>query len=281
MKYYIIKKNIIFLLLFSIIIFHVVYKEFIPDRIYLKKKVGNHKNRLHYYDNLFNLIEYDNYNISLIYNISYNTIKIKHIIKKNNSLYDTICIFGILVNDKGIQIANEMLEWLIPEYDVYCVYQKYPGNLFEYPALRFAQWLSLIFNIKIILYIHTKGAFYPNKHQDKVRDLWKYEFSNPRKNIYINLLKNNFSDITLPFRYEKSTWFNGMFISNRAFNLINTIEYCKSNRWYYESLFRQSNNNLNNIRLKGVLNDSLSPKYVDFEINKYLTNHRKADYIFA
>ena len=34
-----------------------------------------------------------------------------------------------------------MNEWLLPEYNVYTVYQKYPGKLFEYPALRFAQWL--------------------------------------------------------------------------------------------------------------------------------------------
>ena len=141
------------------------------------------------------------------------------------------------------------------EYDVYCVYQLYPGELYEYPALRFAQWLSIILNIKIILYIHTKGAFYPNKNQDKVRELWKHEFTNPRKNIYINILKNNLADITLPFRYGVSTWFNGMFISNQAFNLINIIENSKSNRWHYESLFRQPS-----IRFKGILNDSIEAR---------------------
>jgi hypothetical protein len=34
-----------------------------------------------------------------------------------------------------------MLEWLLPEYDVYCVYQKYPGILYEYPAIRFAKYI--------------------------------------------------------------------------------------------------------------------------------------------
>ena len=28
-------------------------------------------------------------------------------------------------------------------FDIWCVYQRLPGRLFEYPALRFAQWLSL------------------------------------------------------------------------------------------------------------------------------------------
>ena len=78
-----------------------------------------------------------------IYNYSYNTIKIKHVSKKTNSLNDIVCILGILVNNRGIKIAKSMLDWLLPEYDVYCVYQKYPRRLFEYPALRFAQWLSL------------------------------------------------------------------------------------------------------------------------------------------
>ena len=243
MKYYFLKKILIILLLLFWIILHISLDDF-------------------------------NYNLSCIYNNSYNTIKIKHIMKKKNSLNDIVCIFGILVNDKGIEIANEMLEWLNEEYDVYCIYQKYPGNFFEYPALRFAQWLSLIFNIKIILYIHTKGAFYPSKNQDKVRELWKYEFTNPRKNVYINLLKNNLADITLPFRCGVSTWFNGMFISNRAFNLINIIENFKYNRWYYESLFKQSS-----IRLKGILNDSIEAKYIIFEINKYLHNNRKEDNI--
>ena len=273
MKYYFLKKILIILLLLFWIILHISLDDFIPYRIFMKIVVKL-KYYLHYYDNLFNSIEYDNYNLSCIYNNSYNTIKIKHIMKKKNSLNDIVCIFGILVNDKGIEIANEMLEWLNEEYDVYCIYQKYPGNFFEYPALRFAQWLSLIFNIKIILYIHTKGAFYPSKNQDKVRELWKYEFTNPRKNVYINLLKNNLADITLPFRCGVSTWFNGMFISNRAFNLINIIENFKYNRWYYESLFKQSS-----IRLKGILNDSIEAKYIIFEINKYLHNNRKEDNI--
>ena len=72
-----------------------------------------------------------------------------------------------------------MLNWLLPEYDVYCVYQKYPGIMYEYPALRFAQWLSLNYNKKIILYVHTKGSFNYNDFQDKVRFVWKHEFTKP------------------------------------------------------------------------------------------------------
>lgn len=147
------------------------------------------KTSSYYYDNLFSLINYDYYNISLIYNYPYNTIKIKHIGNKKIFSNSIVCVFGILVNDNGLEIANSMLQWLSPEYDIYCVYQKYPGKLFEYPALRFAQWISIVYNIEIILYIHTKGAFYQYDNQIEVRKIWKLEFTKPRNNIINHINK--------------------------------------------------------------------------------------------
>ena len=85
-----------------------------------------------------------------------------------------------------MKIADSMLQWLLPEYDVYCVYQKYPGLLYEYPALRFAQWFSLLFNISVVLYVHTKGAFNQNSGQAKIRTVWRHEFTNPRKDMPLN-----------------------------------------------------------------------------------------------
>ena len=143
---------------------------------------GNEKknSEVKHYENLFNSIEYDFYNLSLIYNDSYNTIKIKHKSKKI-LLKKELCIFGVLVNDKGLQIEHSMLDWLLPEYDVYCVYQKYPGILYEYQELRFAQWFSITYDKEIVLYVHTKGAFRVFKKQEEVIELWKNEFTNPRK----------------------------------------------------------------------------------------------------
>ena len=159
-----------------------------------------------------------------------------------------------------------MIKWLLPEYDIYCVYQKYPGKLFEFPALRFAQWLSLRFNINIILYLHTKGAFhYEYANQEKVRKLWELEFTSPRKKIYIQLIKKNITDISLPFRNGACTWYNGMFISNRAFNLINTIQYYKYNRFNYESLFINKN-----IRFRGILKDKIAPNLLKIEMKQYI-----------
>ena len=49
-----------------------------------------------------------------------------------------------------------------------------------------------------------------------------------------------------------------MFISKRAFNLTNTMQY-KSNRWHYESLFESKYPSIP-IRFKGILNDKATPK---------------------
>lgn len=186
------------------------------------KKIILTNSEIEYYEFLFNTIDFDYYNLSKIYtNLSMviNKIKIKH--KSKNFLFKKeACVLGVLCNDKGLHIEKNMLNWLLPEYDVYCVYQKYPGTLFEFPALRFAQWLSMVVNKQIILYLHTKGAFNYRIIQDQIRELWKYEFTQNRKKIYIKLLKNNYTDISTPFRWGSATWFNGMFISKRAFNLI-------------------------------------------------------------
>ena len=199
----------------------------------------------------------------MIYNKSYNSIKIKHKSYRKNSNDSIICILGVLANEKGLKIADSMLQWLLPKYDVYCVYQKYPGILYEYPALRFAQWFSLLFNISVVLYVHTKGAFNQNSGQAEIRTIWRHEFTNPRKNIYIQLLEKNIFDIALPFRADICTWFNGMFISKRAFNLTNTIQY-ESNRFHYESLFQSKYPSIP-IRFKGILNDKATPKEAVFD----------------
>ena len=244
------------------------------------------------YDNIFNSIESDSYNLSLIYNYSYNqfynTIKIKHK-SKNYKSNKILCILGVLANENGITISNIMLEWLIPEYDVYCVYQKYPGVLYEYPALRFAQWFALKHKKPITLYIHTKGAFNNNSFQNTVREVWKHEFTRPYSKIYTKLIENNITDISLPFRSSHCTWYNGMFISYRAFNSIKDIPYYKDIlRHYYECLTFLNLKYLNTkIRFKGVLFDCISsPQVVGitpllaryFRLTKHLEVNKQKDY---
>jgi hypothetical protein len=119
--------------------------------------------------------------------INLNTIKIIHKTKKSE--YKPLCVFGVLENNNGLQIEKEMLKWLIPNYNLYIVYQKNPGKLYEYPALRFAQWLIKKKNKNYLLYIHSKGASHPNRDKNIqiiVRKLWEHEFSGNNKNKYIN-----------------------------------------------------------------------------------------------
>ena len=149
--------------------------------------------------------------------------KIKIIHKTNDSLNKTLRVFGDLENNNGKKIQKEMLKWLIPNYNVYIVYQKFPGKLFEYPALKFAQYLINKKNETILLYIHTKGAFYPKRKniQNVVRQLWEYEFSGNNKKKYISPILNNQTDVTTMFSgNNKITWFNGFFASKRAFKMI-------------------------------------------------------------
>ena len=115
--------------------------------------------------------------------------------------------------------------------------------------------MSIEYNKSIILYLHIKGTYHYNSCQAKVRYVWKYEFTKPNSNIlnnnfgsfiiiYIQLLKNNQTDIALPLKYGICTWFNEMFISNRAFKLMKKIPFDKTiDRYYNEcSTFKQEKN---------------------------------------
>ena len=223
-------------------------------------------------DSLFNSIKGDNYNLTLIYHYNFDNIKIKHLSKKTKN--KTICILGILVNENGIKIAKKMLNWLIPEYDIYLIYQKYPGILYEYPALRFAQWILETLNKTILLYVHTKGAFNARNDQNKVIELWKKEFTHPRNKIYIkNLLKNK-TDISVPFRKGICTWFNGMFISKRAFDLIFEVTINKRRHFYEGGIFNSAH-----IRIKGIINDDQSPLGIGNSLFEYFKFHKQKNEI--
>ena len=214
-------------------------------------------------DILFNSIIGDNYNLSSIYHYNYDNIKIKHL--SQNVTNKITCILGVLVNDNGIKIEKELIDWLLPEYDIYSVYQKYPGILYEYPALRFAQWIINTLNKTILLYLHTKGAFYPSINQLYIRKLWRNEFLQPRNHLYIQFILNNKTDISVPFRKDVCTWFNGMFISKRAFNLIPEVPISKIRYFYEGGLFYVAN-----MRIKGIINDNQSPYTIGNAIIQYL-----------
>ena len=197
---------------------------------------------------LFDSIKSDNFSITDIFNHNYTNIKIK----KYSSIEkkQLICVLGVLVTNLGLKIEKELTYWLEKDYEIYKVYQKYPGILYEYPALKFAQWLVENKNISFLLYLHTKGASHKiiSKRDNLIKNLWKTEFSKPRNQLYISQLISNKADVVTPLRTGFVTWFNGMFISKRAFQLNNILE--NKNRYIYEVYFK------NNItRIKGIVSN--------------------------
>jgi len=214
-------------------------------------------------DAIFNSILGDNYNLTSIYSYNYDNIKIKHLTQ--NPKNKIICILGVLVNQVGITIEKEMLDWLLPEYDVYCVYQKSPGILYEYPAIKFAQWILEKLNKSLVLYLHTKGASNVYRFQKFIRKFWKIEFKSPRNKIYIKPILNNQTDVSAPFRHNRITWYNGMFISKRAFDIIGEVPKFK-NRYLYEGyLFKNID-----IRIVGIIKDNQQPLTLENEMHKHL-----------
>ena len=213
----------------------------------------------------YNKYDNDNFNLSLIYPegiIKNKTIRIVH--KGNENIENKIlCIFGILENKNGYKIEKEMLEWLLPEYDVYCVYQKYPGILYEYPAIRFAQYIINNKKKDYALYIHSKGAFYPSQLQNDIRNVWKNEYTKSNKINYVRPLKKNIADVTcIITNHGKITWFNSFFATKKGFNFLDKIKPSKS-RYDFESQFSKTN-----AKVLGILcNNSHHPLEI---INKYI-----------
>lgn len=233
-----------------------------------EKKINQLNKTLFFYHNLFDSIKGDYYDFKSIYNFNYSTIKIKRQPSLNkNSL---TCVFGILVNENGLRIEKEILNWLLPEYNVYKIYQKFPGNLSEYPALRFSQWLTENQNISFLLYLHTKGATHKlDFSASLIRHLWKKEFTKPRNKIYISLIINNKTDVSTPLSDGPITWYNGMFISKRAF-ISNKISPHK-NRYLYEFIFSD-----NTTRIKGVIAERVKTP-LKFLINFFKKENKSKD----
>ena len=147
-----------------------------------------------------------------------------------------------------------MLSWLSPEYDVYCVVQKAPGELYEYPALRFAQWLSDKTQHEFILYVHTKGAFFKNPVQKMIRELWRHEFTAPRIQEYIRELGNGY-DVVCPLTGPNNqTWYNGMLVSCEAFRKISLIKPNKD-RYQFQRLF-------SGLKIKGLIKEHVASDFL-------------------
>ena len=151
-----------------------------------------------------------------------------------------LCVFGIVKNDKGNKIASEMMNWLLPLYDVMAVY--HDGSMFEYPALRKMQEIC-IKEQRPCLYLHTKGAFNTHTDTNMVRAMWKYEFTE-RKDLYFELVNRPWATVACPFTCsDKTTWFNGFVANWQAMATLPKIE-PNANRKKFERLFRGTDVNV-------------------------------------
>lgn len=186
-----------------------------------------------------------------------------------------LAVLGVLRTTRGLQIKQELLEWLSPEYDVFCCEQDPPGELFEYPAIYYALNLAIRM-CEPVLYIHTKGAgnavpknykeymMHPSVNFPKeatpedcqvvVRKMWKVEFTGERVTKYMDVLHTTIPTVACPFTgKEKITWQNAWFINcSGATELLKTF-HLSSDRYYYEWLFNKTN-----VVVKGIVNDNIN-----------------------
>lgn len=178
---------------------------------------------------------------------------VKHFKEHNKSL----CILGVLLSEEGVKIKDEMLGWLSSDYDVISVEQTLPGDLYEFPAIKYAIDYCKN-NDEYCLYLHTKGAANQGPIQEKIRNMWKNEFINNKKK-YIEMMDKykNDSVILCPFTGDdKNTWFNGFYITPNAAK--NTQELSSDvRRHYWESMYKENDkvkivgrifNNISNIK---------------------------------
>lgn len=174
-----------------------------------------------------------------------------------------ICVFGILNNKIGREIENEMMEWLHDKYNVIRVYQEYPGVLYEYPALRFAQYF--IMNSEkydYCLYIHTKGAFMQNSCQPIIRKFWRDEFSTEKSTKYIDVISNENAVVSCPFSGpNRETWYNAFFANKKAWKSLGTLT-PSENRYVFEYMWR----NFPDVKIIGIVADKIEAKLLGSKI---------------
>ena len=185
-----------------------------------------------------------------------------------------LCVLGVLNNQQGIAIKQEMLEWLSQQFNVVVCLQDTPGDMFEFPAIKTATELSIRYNNNA-LYIHSKGAgnkipgnfktammapgikypqsATPEDCQRIVRLMWKKEFTYPRLNNYLDVLNTSVPTVVCPFTGpERITWQNGWLMNPTAASILSKSLHLSSDRYYYEQVFMH----LSDIVVKGmILND--------------------------
>lgn len=144
-----------------------------------------------------------------------------------------VCVFGILDTPKGLQIAEEMLQWLRPVYEVIEVH--HDGKAFELPALLRAQFESCQRG-EPVLYIHTRGAVNEWRTTVPTRKMWAEEFGRQWRK-YFTLAECPDPLVLCPFRdYDNETRYNGFVANPAAWDMLDLEP--TTDRMDYERLWR-------------------------------------------
>ncbi len=164
------------------------------------------------------------------------------------------CVLGVLTTEAGLKIKEEMLSWLKPIYDVFCVEQEAPGALYEYPAIKMAADLAVDLN-KPVLYLHTKGAAMPNQAQPMVRAFWQHEFTvNSEK--YFEMVNDCKPLVSAPYTMHKNiAWFNA-FVMNpmAASKLLVYLKPQEDRYWFEQKIWNQDSS----VTMLGLYDDKVA-----------------------
>jgi len=141
-------------------------------------------------------------------------------IKRFVNIGKPMCVFGVVTNQAGLEIANEMLQWLKPNYNLHIIY--HDGSEYEYPALHYMQQLCLETG-QPCLYIHSRGAYNRWKTTVPSRRMWKHEFGELQE-VYFRLVDTEEPTAACPFTGSgKHTFYNGFVVNAAAMEAIDEI----------------------------------------------------------
>lgn len=164
------------------------------------------------------------------------------------------CVLGVLTTEAGLKIKEEMLSWLKPIYEVFCVEQEAPGVLYEYPAIKMAADLAVDLN-EPVLYLHTKGAAMPNQAQPMVRAFWQHEFTvNSEK--YFEMVDDCKPLVSAPYTMHKNiAWFNA-FVMNpmAASKLLVYLKPQEDRYWFEQKIWNQDSS----VTMLGLYDDKVA-----------------------
>lgn len=173
-----------------------------------------------------------------------------------------LCVFGVMKTIQGLKIADEMMTWLNPVYDMHVV--KHDGLLFELPALRYMQHLCIKQN-RPCLYIHNRGAVNTWKTTLPTRRMWEAEFGQHWRKYFDIVSGSDVPMVACPFADDGGiTRYNG-FVANPAAMAAVKIEQ-SDDRMTFERLFQHTS-----VQVIGTL---VSSERTDIEnIRNYLYTH--------